>query len=219
MKNRVVITGFGGVSATGSDIHAMWQALNNGKTGIDKIQQWDVSDWDYPWGAELKNYDPKNMVADRKLLKLLSRHDVIGLNAASQAIQHSQLINYRLINYRDNLTDPIKFNDRTGVYVSSPGIKFNQQYDLLPLFKYANRDLKRFGEKLFETVHPTWLLRILSNNVLAYVGIQYGFKGANQNITNHAVGGVQALGEASRAIKSGYIERAVVVAYEAGLEP
>jgi 3-oxoacyl-[acyl-carrier-protein] synthase-1 len=64
-----------------------------------------------------------------------------------------------------------------------------------------------------------WLLRILPNNVLAYTGITYGFKGINQNIANHAVSGTQAIIEAYHAIKNGQAERAVVVAYDVASEP
>ena len=48
---------------------------------------------------------------------------------------------------------------------------------------------------------------------------QNKFKGANHNITNHAVGGAQAIIEAYHAIKSGQISRACVVAYDLGIEP
>lgn len=214
MNKRVVITGMGGLGSTGSDLESMWQALKNGHSGIREIQQWDITEWDYSLGAELKQYNPRAMVTDRKLLKAISRQDVIGLNAAQQAIEHSGILSYR-----DSLSDATNFNDRSGVYVASPGIKFNQQYDLLPLLTKAKRDLKVYADKLFETIHPMWLLRILSNNVLAYTGIQNQFKGPNQNFTNHAAGGSQAMGEAVANIKANNMDRAVVVAYESGLEP
>jgi 3-oxoacyl-[acyl-carrier-protein] synthase-1 len=79
--------------------------------------------------------------------------------------------------------------------------------------------MQAFAKQLFDEVHPMWLLRILPNNVLAYTGITYGFKGPNHNVTNHAVGGTQALLEAYHAIRSGQAERAVVVAYDVGTEP
>ena len=53
--------------------------------------------------------------------------------------------------------------------------------------------MQEFAKQLFDEVHPMWLLRILPNNVLAYTGITYGFKGPNHNVTNHAVGGTQAI--------------------------
>jgi len=79
--------------------------------------------------------------------------------------------------------------------------------------------MQQFAKQLFNEVHPMWLLRILPNNVLAYTGITYGFKGPNHNVTNHAVGGTQAILEAYHAIKLGQAERAVVVAYDVGIEP
>ena len=63
-----------------------------------------------------------------------------------------------------------------------------------------------------------WLLRILPNNVLAYTGITYGFKGENHNIVNHAASGMQAILEAYHAIRHGRASRAVVVAYDIPIE-
>lgn len=213
-NERIVITGFGCLSSVGQDFTSTFDAVKQGQTGIDRIQEWDVTDWEFPYGAEIKNYDPKRMLADRKLLKVLSKHDVIGLNSVAQAITHS-----KLLEYRDSLADATEFNDRTGVYVGSPGIRFQQQYEFHPLMACAKGDMKKFGAEIFNYIHPMWLLKILPNNVLAYTGIQYGFKGPNHNVVNHAVGGVQALIECSHALKQGIMDRAVVVAYDAGVEP
>jgi 3-oxoacyl-[acyl-carrier-protein] synthase-1 len=123
-----------------------------------------------------------------------------------------------MIVYRDTLPHKNPFNEQTAVFVGSPGNKYLQQYDFLPLLAKTH-NMQQFAQQLFETVHPMWLLRILPNNVLAYTGITYEFKGANHNITNHAVGGTQALLEAYHAIRSGQAERAVVVAYDMAIEP
>lgn len=211
-NNKVLITGFGAITPAGETIEETWQSIKAGRTGINRITHWDVSGWEYSLGGEIKNYDAKRLYSDRKLLKLLSRQDVIGLNAAVQAVEHSGLPAWR-----DGLSDPEPFNEGTGVYVGSPGNKFNQQYDYLPLLAKTNQNVKAFAEGLQENVHPTWLLKVLPNNVLAYTGIRYGFKGPNQNITNHAVSGVQAVIEAYHAVRSGLVERAVVVAYDYGL--
>ena len=80
-------------------------------------------------------------------------------------------------------------------------------------------NMEAFASELFNEVHPMWLLRILPNNVLAYTGITYGFKGPNHNVTNHAVSSMQALIEAYQAVKYGYAERVVVVGYDMGIEP
>ncbi len=212
--NRVVITGYSCVTATGDNITDTWQAVKKGEVGIAPMTQWDVDGWQYPLGAEVKNYNPRQMVPDRKLLKVISRHDVIGIHAVTQAMAHSGLVEYR-----DTLTDPTDFNDRTGLVVGSPGVKFSQQYAFMPLMSKAQDDLKIFGKHLLEDVHPMWLLRILPNNVIAYASILNGFKGANENFTNHVVGGLQALGEAWNLVKAGVIDRAIVIGYDSGLIP
>lgn len=188
-------------------------AMALGRTGIDNLDGAEFNGSPYKKGAQIKTYRPRELVADRKLLKLLGRHDVFGLNAAKQAIEDSQVIDYR-----ETLSDPVSFNERFGVYVGSPGNKFFQQYDFMPLLASAKGDMKAFAQHLFEKVHPMWLLKILPNNVLAYTGIQYGFKGPNENITNHVVGGLQALSEAYDAIRFGEADRAVVVSYDMAFE-
>ncbi|QRN04802.1 3-oxoacyl-ACP synthase [Legionella sp. MW5194] len=214
MTNRVFITGYSALTASGDTAAATWDAVLAGQSGIDKISQWDLADWPASLGGELKHFQPAKMLPDRKLMKVISRQDVMGINAAVQAVEHSQMIAYR-----DALPSATAFDEQTGVYVGSPGNKYFQQYDFLPLLAKTDGDMQRFAAQLFNEVHPMWLLRILPNNVLAYTGITYGFKGPNHNVTNHAVGGTQALLEAFHAIQSGQAERAVVVAYDMGIEP
>ncbi|MEE9451592.1 MAG: beta-ketoacyl synthase N-terminal-like domain-containing protein [Gammaproteobacteria bacterium] len=209
MTTRVVVTGYGCISAAGENAQQAWQMIKQGKSAIDKIKKWDVENWPCQLGGELKDFNPRDMVLDRKLLKLLSFHDIVGLGATRQAIEHSELLTYR-----DGLAEQADFNDRVGVYVGSPGNKYHQQYDFASLLAESKGDMKYIATELFSHVHPMWLLRVLPNNVLAYTGVQYGFKGANQNITNHAVSGLQAIIEAYHAIKAGTVDRAVVISYD-----
>jgi len=214
MRKQIVVTGMGGLGSTGSNLDELWRAVKAGESGIRDVDLWDTAGWEYKKAAALKEYTPNTMLTNRKLLKLISRQDVIGINAGKQAVDDSGIIEYR-----DSLGDAAEFNDRTGVYIASPGVKFNQQYDLMPVFAEAKGDTKVFGEVLFDKVHPMWLLKILSNNVLAYVGIEHQFKGPNQNIPNHAVSGTQAILEAMNAINDGQMDRAIVVGYESAVEP
>ncbi|KTD75474.1 beta-ketoacyl-[acyl-carrier-protein] synthase family protein [Legionella waltersii] len=213
-ENRVFITGRSALSASGATADETWNAILSGHSGIDKIESLESAEWAYCLGGELKDFQPAKLLPDRKLIKVISRHDVMGINAAVQAVEQS-----RMINYRDNLAAADEFNEQTAIYVGSPGNKYFQQYDFLQLISKTQGDMRTFAQQLFDEVHPMWLLRILPNNVLAYTGITYGFKGPNHNVTNHAVGGTQALLEAYHAIKSGQAERAIVVAYDIATEP
>ena len=212
--NRVFITGCSALTASGATADDTWAQIKAGKYSIGEIEQWDLSTWEHRLGGELKNFEPAKMLPDRKLMKVISRQDVMGINVAMQAVEHSQLLPFR-----DTLSSPNNFNEETAVYVGSPGNKYYQQYDFLPLVAKTNKDMQHFARDLFGEVHPMWLLRILPNNVLAYAGITYGFKGINQNIANHAVSGTQAIIEAYHAIKNGQAKRALVVAYDVAHEP
>lgn len=213
-NNRVFITGLGAMTALAINVDDTWNNILDGQSGIGEVSQWDLSEFPFTKGAEIQNYRARDLVKDRKLLKMISRFEVIGLNAATQAVEHSGIPSFQA-----ELENAEKFNDRTGVYVASPGNKFFQQYDFMPLLAKAQKDMTVFADNLFDEIHPMWLLKTLPNNVLAYTGIQHGFKGPNQNITNHVVGGMQAFIEAFYAIKTGQADRAVVVAYDIGFEP
>lgn len=217
--NRVFVTGLGALGATGNTANALWDALLAGDSGIAPIQNADLSGWTHQLGGELKAYEPRKMLPDRKLLKAISRQDVLGINAAMQAIEDSDLVSYQNnLASSDALNALNDFNDKTGVYVGSPGNKYYQQYDFLPLMSQTKGDMQAFGGQFMSEVHPMWLLRILPNNVLAYVGMSYGFKSVNHNVVNHATGGMQALIEAYHAIRTGDAERIVVVAYDVGTD-
>lgn len=215
-KPRVFITGLGAVTATGASASATWDALLAGQQGLGELKLWDLSTWSHRLGGELQTYNPAGMLPDKKLLKMISRQDVIGISAAMQAMEQSQLLAYRNSLSEEEVA---RFSADSAIYVGSPGNKYFQQYDFLPLISKTNGDMQAFAEHLFSEVHPMWLLRILPNNVLAYLGITYGFKGANHNITNHAVSGMQALLEAQHAIVSGQASRAIVVGYDIGTDP
>lgn len=212
--HKVLITGLGCLSASGNNLTENWQALINGEVNTRSISALDLSTWPCNLGGELKDFAPHKILPDKKLMKAISMQDAMGLVAAQEAILQS-----KIIDFRNQCTCHDTFNQKTGVYVGSPGNKYLQQYDFLPLLAKSKGDMKVFAQELSSEVHPMWLLRILPNNVLAYVGILFGFQGPNHNVTNHAVSGTQALIEAFHAIKSGAIERAVVVAYDLGVDP
>lgn len=213
-NNRVFVTGLSALTASGLTLDDTWSSLLAGHSAIKKIQRHDISSWPCQLGAELTDFQPAKMLPDKKLIKAISTQDAFGIVAASQAMNDS-----KLMAFRDSLADATEFNDKTGVYVGSPGNKYCQQYDFLPLLTEHGTEFKGFAENLFNVVHPMWLLRILPNNVLAYTGITYQCKGINHNVSNHAVSGMQALIEAYHAIAQGFAERVIVVAYDLGLEP
>jgi 3-oxoacyl-[acyl-carrier-protein] synthase-1 len=216
MSNKVMITGEGAICAAGKDPDEIWKAVRAGRSAIETVQQWDSSTWPSRLGGEIADLNPRALVEDRKLHKLVRRTDLLGLYASGKAIEDAGLISHR-----DSL-DPAQidlFNDRTGVYVGGGGGTYQDQYDYFPLLTVAGGDLGTFGRQLASTVNPMWLLRTLPNNVLCHIGIRYGFKGPNACILNHAASGIHALAEAAAALRAGEADRAVAVGHDAPIEP
>jgi 3-oxoacyl-[acyl-carrier-protein] synthase-1 len=216
MSNKVMITGEGAICAAGKDPDEIWKAARAGRSAIETIQQWDSSSWPSRLAGEIADLNPRALVEDRKLHKLVRRTDLLGLYAAAKAIEDAGHVPYR------DALDPAQsdlFNDRTGVYVGGGGALYQDQYDYFPLLTAAGGNLGTFGHQLAATVNPMWLLRTLPNNVLCHIGIRYGFKGPNACIINHAVSGILAVAEAAAALRAGEADRAVAIGHDSPIEP
>ena len=215
-RKRVLVTGTGAVCAAGGDPAAILEAVRAGRTSVAPIRQWDASRWPRRMAGEVADFNPRALVDDRKMHKLIRRTDFFGLYAASSAVQASGMAAYR-----DALESAAaaRYSDRTGVYVGSGGGNYDSQYDYFPLLTEADEALPAFGRELANTVNPMWLLRTLPNNVLGHIGIRHGFKGANACITNHSIGGTLAVIEATEALHNGEADRALAVGHDAPIEP
>lgn len=215
-RSKVVITGTGAVCAAGRDPQTILELIHAGRSAITPIRQWDTSGWPTRVAGEIPDFNPRDLVEDRKLHKMIRRTDLFGLYVADRAIQASGLAARR-----DALdaAAAAQYSDRTGVYVGSGGGNYDSQYDYFPLLTEAHDELPAFGRELSSTVNPMWLLRTLPNNVLGHIGIRHGFKGSNACITNHSIGGTLAVIEATEALRNGEAERALAVGHDAPIEP
>ena len=214
--SKILVTGLGAVCAAGKDPEAIWKLVESGRSAIASIQQWDASGWPTSMAGEVTGVDSRGLVEDRKLHKLIRRTDLLGLYAASRAIQEAGFLGHR---ESLDAAATATFNDRTGVFVGSGGGAYQNQYEFFPLLTAAAGDLGTFGRELGSTVNPMWLLRSLPNNVLCHIGIQYGLKGTNACVMNHSVSGALALVEAAEALRDGEADRAVAVGHDAPVEP
>ena len=214
--DKVVVTGTGAVCAAGMSPDEILDSVRAGRSAIAPIKQWDTTGWPCRIAAEIAEFNPRALVEDRKLHKLIRRTDMLGLYAAGRAIDCAGIVAHR-----DTLEEEAAaaYSDRTGVYVGSGGGNYENQYEYFPLLTAAKDELPAFGRELSDNVNPMWLLRTLPNNVLGHIGIKHRLKGANACITNHSVGGTLAVIEAFEALRTGEADRAVAVGHETPIEP
>jgi 3-oxoacyl-[acyl-carrier-protein] synthase-1 len=215
MKPRVLITGAGAVCGAGRDPDTIFSSLIEGRSAIAPIEGWDTAGWPVRNAAEIRDFNARALVDDRKLHKFIRRTDMLGIYAGDRAAEAAGYAAYRDALPED---DAAQFADRTGIYVGSGGGAFENQYDYFPLMQAANGDLQTFGRDLDEMVNPMWLLRTLPNNVLCHVGIRNRLKGANACITNHSVGGTLAVIEAAEALRHGEADRALAIGHDTPIE-
>ena len=212
---RVVITGLGAICASGLDPDGIFDAILGGTSCIAPNGDWDTGAWPCRTAGRIET-PLKELIKDRKLLKLIKKTDVVGIYAAEQALQAASVDSHQQSLAAD---DAERFADRFAVYVGTGGSGYYTQYDFFCLIEESQEKLPLFGQKLSENVNPMWLLRNLPNNVLCHVGIRNNLKGANGCITDHSTSGSLALIEAFEALRIGDADRAVAIGHESPVEP
>jgi 3-oxoacyl-(acyl-carrier-protein) synthase len=82
----VAITGLGLVTPLGNSAPTTWQALLAQRSGVAQIGSFDASGFPVRIAAEVKGFDARAAIGDRKLLKLANRYHRLALAAAQEAI-------------------------------------------------------------------------------------------------------------------------------------
>ncbi len=193
--NRVVVTGMGAVTPIGNDVDSFWQGLVSGKCGIGPITKFDTAEFKVKVAAEVKDFDPSRYMEKAELRK----YDVFcqyALAAAAQAVEKSKI----------HGTLP---SEEIGVYLGSGigGIGTFEEQQKLMLEKGPRR------------VSPFFIPALIINMAGGLIAIKYNFQGAAVSAVTACATGNNAIGEAYRAIKHGYLTAALAGGAEAAIVP
>ncbi len=179
-KRRVVVTGMGVLAPNGNTVPLYWEALHSGISGIDRITNFDTSDFTVKIAGELTGFDPGDFF-ERKEVRKLDRFTIYALVAAEQAITQA------------GLTQKTLDMNRVGVILGSGigGIQtFEEQHQIL---------LKKGPRR----VSPFFIPKMIANIAAGHVAIHWGLQGPNHVVVSACASGTDALGEALRAIQYG----------------
>jgi Beta-ketoacyl synthase, N-terminal domain len=144
--------------------------------------------------GEVPGFRPMAYIEDRKRLKLMSRGVQLGLAALRLALTATD--------GWDDVPPP-----RRGFFVgASPQI--GDPDDLRPALEAARGpdgsfSLERFASQGLPLIHPLWLVRGLSNNVLGFGSAFWDIQGVNMSYCDGAEGGWTALSEGFHAVAEG----------------
>ncbi|MCK4574124.1 MAG: beta-ketoacyl-[acyl-carrier-protein] synthase II, partial [candidate division Zixibacteria bacterium] len=178
MNNRVVVTGMGLLSPVGNTVDEFWKALLEGKSGVDTISRFDVTEYPVKIAAELKDFDVTQYV-DKKEARRMDLSEQYAVAASEQAVQHAGLD-------IDSL-DP----DRCGVVIGSGigGIStFEKQHSLL----------EKSGPG---RVSPFFIPMMIIDMCAGLVSIRFGFRGPNYATVSACASSAHAISDAYRIIQ------------------
>ncbi len=180
---RVVITGVGVFSPTGSDKTEFWDNLISGKNGISLVESFDVSQYPCRIAGEIKDFDPTQYM-DKREAKKVDRYTQLGVAAALQA-------------WSDAGLDRIELNkDDVGVLVGS-GIGGIQTIE---------QQLKILAEKGPRRVSPFLVPALIANMASGYISILLDLHGPNSTVVTACATSTHAVGDAWHIIRRGDAE-------------
>ena len=192
MENRVVITGVGLVSSLGNDLDTTWENLLKGKSGISRIDDFDIEGFKCPYGAIVQGLDPDELKVHKKDSRIMDRHAYMLLKSSRDALQSSAI--------DLELTPP----ERVGYFAAMGMVDYHID-DLTAAVIHAMDDdgklnYEKFFSGSYENINPLWPLSMLNNIHFCQVAIDLGIKGENIVFCPHSDAAVHAVIEAYHSV-------------------
>jgi 3-oxoacyl-[acyl-carrier-protein] synthase II len=182
MKRRVAVTGLGIISPCGNNIDDFSFNIMAGKSGVRRISSAYANLLSVKIAAEV-DFNPLDYFI-KKQASTMDRVNQFALAAASQAWKDSAL------------SLDAKGKERAGVYIGcgmGGGNTIEDLYD--QLFKY-NAD----------RVRPLTVLKVMNNASASHISIEYGLSGPCLTVSAACASSANAIGEAFRQVRDGYVD-------------
>jgi 3-oxoacyl-[acyl-carrier-protein] synthase II len=195
-RRRVVVTGLGVISPLGLEVDKFWNNLISGKSGVSRIEHFNVEKIASRIAAQIKDFRPENYI-DFKQARRMDRFAQFAVAGAAEAIKDS------------SLKVDSKNENEVGVLIGS-GVG-----GLSTLEKQHEKLLGRGADK----VSPFLIPMMISNMAAAQVSIMSGAKGPVGTTTTACAAGSNAIGDAYEIIKRGDAEIMIAGGSEAAITP
>jgi 3-oxoacyl-[acyl-carrier-protein] synthase II len=193
---RVVVTGLGVVSSLGLDVESFWANILAGRNGINRVTQFDVTDYPCKIGAEIVGFDAAKHM-DPKEVRRNDRYTHFGFIAAKTAVADA------------GLNPASEDSDRMGVIIGS-GIGGMHTYE---------QQLRVLWERGPRKVSPFTIPSLISNMCSGLVAIEIGARGPNYAVVSACASGAHAIGEAFNAMRRGDADVMIAGGSEAAITP
>jgi 3-oxoacyl-[acyl-carrier-protein] synthase II len=199
MRERVAITGLGAVTPLGNDVPTMWRGLLSGRSGVDLIKGFDVSNLEVQIAAEVKGFDAQEVLGRRKARRN-DRFASLAVAAAWEAVADAGL---RFDGAGDAVRDHVGVLIGTGI---GGVVTLLEEYDVL----------KKRGPG---RVSPFMIPKLMPNAASAAIAIDYDLHGPNFSLNSACATGSHAIGEAANLIQRGWADVVICGGSEAAVHP
>ena len=196
MSRRVVVTGVGLVSPLGIGTEQTWTALREGRSGIARIQSFDVSGFACQIAGEVKGFDPGVWV-EKKEIKKMGRFIQFAIAATECALATS---GFKVREGEE---------ERTGVCIGS-GIGG---------FDVIEREYKTYLDHGPRRISPFFIPATIINLASGYVSIRTGAKGPNSATATACTTSAHCIGDSFRIIQRGDADAMICGGTEACITP
>ena len=193
---RVVITGLGAVTPVGNDVPTTWEALLNGRSGVERIRRFDPSELKTQFAAEVKDFDAAQYTGRREARKL-DRFTHFALAAACEAVADAGL--------DWAAEDPSEIGVLVGSAVGG----------IISLLEQAAL-MEQSGPR---RVSPFLIPALMMNAAAGQIAITFGLQGPNLAVATACATGSHAIGEAAAIIRRGDAQVMLAGGSEAGIVP
>jgi len=197
LTRRVVVTGVGLICGVGNNTDDVWRALLAGKTGVGQITAFDASLFACRIAAEVKNFDPLQII-EKKEARKMARFIHLAIAAADEAMLSA---NYKVENE--------EMAERTGVDIGS-GIG---GFDVI---EREHTNLLNGGPR---KISPFFIPSAIVNLAAGQVSMRHNAKGPNEATCTACTTSAHSIGDAARIIKYGDADVMIAGGSEAAITP
>lgn len=191
---RVVVTGFGAITPIGNNAKEYWENLVKGQSGAAPITLFDATNFKTRFACEVKNFDPLQHF-DKKEAKKMDRNTQLGMVAAKEAIEHSEILN----------TEVDK--NRVGVIWGS-GIGGLETFES-EVVNWAKSDIPRFN--------PFFIPKMIADIAGGLISMKYNLRGPNFTTVSACASSTNAIIDAFNYIRLGMADVIVTGGSEAAV--
>ena len=193
---KVVVTGLGALAPNGLSVPSYWEGLCSGKSGIDTITGFDVTDFPIKIAGELTGFEPENYV-DRREIRKLDRFSILALGATTEAIHWAKL-------------------DLDTICRERVGVILGTGVGGIHTLEEQHTALSKRGHS---RVSPYFVPKMIANIAAGQIAIKYGFQGPNQTVISACASASDAIGYSLRLLRAGDVDIVISGGTEASVSP